>query len=478
MAYQQATQPSTHPQTRLRASAVQTASTSGGKKEKPQESLELQFGRHLAKKPDFAQLNGVLYRWEGSHFQNLSIDECNRFAFNWLSTTCPALATVSKAESCVKTALMMIRPLPQPSHKQILVPFRNAYLLVNDQGTITRVAPDPQYGITGVIDADLPGNGSHYTPGPVPAGSYLDRYLNTSLPDKAVRDYLQEMAGDSLTPSIRFQMAALLKGAGRNGKSIFLRLLQTLHRQSNVTMRLQELRGFALSPLVGATLVTVDEMPNGKFDDQQFKSLISGDNVFIDRKNRDAITYAPKAKWFISTNHELSGVDMSHGFWRRLAIIPFDHRITDAEFIPGLDQKIVASEMIHFVDWCLEGLCRLNRRGQLPPMPASVSKAKQNAKMAANPMLAWIEDRQITKVASPKTIKTDIYSDYAHWCQANSARQEELSSFWKKLRVAFDSLEEKQSRCHRLQRLVNLEIGALQLGATPTDDEPVPFDED
>lgn len=425
-------------------------------------SLELQYSRVIAKDPTYAQKNEVIYKWAGSHFRVVSQEEFEKCALDWLVARFPDQVNPGKITSCANIARWKIRTLPDcnAAGAGIVIPLKNAYLIVDQQGNITRIKPDMSYGMTYVINAELQASGAIYTPSLPPAGSLLAKYFDSSVPDLEVRNYLQEFAGDTLSPVISTQKAALLKGAGKNGKSIFTRLLQALHG-SYASMRLDRLSDFNLAPLIGASLVVADEVPKTGIDEQMLKSLISGESITINRKFEKLVNYRPHAKWFICTNNDQKLSDNSHGFWRRLAIIPFNQIISDEDTIPNLDQKIIDQELIHFVDWCLLGLQRLTQRGKLPPEPASVIASKKSALMASDSVLGWMDENEVKVSDTSVQIKDDVYANYDQWCIRNGLKKLSSPQFWKAIQQHLGEIDAGQaSRQQGRKRLVSLSYGS------------------
>ena len=415
------------------------------KKAADEPAVEFAYGELVRKNSEYAVRGGVLYRWNKSHYQAIQPDDPDgeRACLAWLANTNPAKATPRIAKECFKAARMMARPLPTKAADRVIIPLRNAYLEIKQDGTIVRTAPDPALGITYALNAELQGAGTTYLPMPVAVGSLLENYLASSLPDEEVRAFLQELAGDTLIPTVRFQVATLLKGRGRNGKSIYTRLLAALH-QKTAPMRLDMLKGFQLMPLIGSSLAIVDELPKSGLDEQTFKTLVSGEPITIDIKHRDPIRYCPQAKWIISTNNDQKVSDNSDGFWRRLAIIPFDHQIPESQVIPCLDEQIIKNELALFLDWCLIGLQRLLQRGKLPPLPHAISAAKQEAVEASNSVAAWVADIGPQATATATTPKDNIYRHYAGWCDDQRLHSLSAGQFWKALRAIFPGVGKEQ----------------------------------
>ena len=455
---------------------VQTAATpkQSRKKAADEPAVELAYGTLVRNNAEYAAQNGVLYRWNKSHFQNIGAHDPDgeQACLAWLAKTNPPKATPRIARECFKAALMMARPLPPKPVGRTIIPLQNAYLEIKGDGTIVRMTPDPALGITYALNAELSGAGNTYAPAPVSAGTLLGNYLTSSIPDDDVRNFLQELAGDTLVPTVRFQVATLLKGRGRNGKSIYTRLLAALH-QKTASMRLDMLKGFQLFPLIGASLAIVDELPKSGLDEQTFKTLVSGEPTTIDIKHRDPIRYCPQAKWIISTNNDQKVSDNSDGFWRRLAIIPFDYQIPESQVIPCLDEKIIKDELALFLDWCLIGLQRLLQRGKLPPLPQAIKAAKQDAVEASNSVAAWLNETASRVTAVAATPKDKIYQHYAEWCDSQRLYALSAGQFWKALRAILPAIgEDKQLRIlGKRERCV-----ALTLEEPQPDSGDCPFD--
>lgn len=443
------------------------------KKKNDPRSPELTYAEDLAQNHRFAVKDQVLYQWCGSHFECIDADRSERHALKWLSSQFPERATRQTAKACVAAAMLLVGAIPARDPGTTIVPLKNAYLEVKDDGSIVRHAPDPKFGMTYALNVSLGGTGSSYTPKPLPVTSRLAQYLQTSIPDQAVRDFLQELAGDTLTPIIRFQVATLLKGSGRNGKSVFVKLLSALHDRV-AAMRLNAMSGFQLMPLVGASLVVVDEVPKSGFDEQMLKCLISGEIVSIDRKYLSPINYQSTAKWIISTNNDQRSRDNSNGFWRRLTIVPFDHQVPESQVIHGLESQIIHNELGLFLDWCLEGLQRLMVRGKMPPEPAAVQAAKQDAVEASNSIAAWVNDQEVTLGITCDYKKDMAFEGYCQWCSRNRRQAMSSNAFWKGLKGLICGLDEKQVRVDGAppKRYVNLKFAA----DVQADAETPPFD--
>lgn len=155
-------------------------------------------------------------------------------------------------------------------------------------------------------------------------------WLQTALPDPDVRGALLEFLGYALTRSdLRFQVLAFLVGHGANGKGTFLRVLSHLLPGYLASVDLATLARdrFAGSCLVRAVVNAVGDQP-GRFltDTAAVKQLTGQDPVHGERKFRDAYVMYPKVTNIFALNELPRTDDVTHGWLRRLLILPFPTR--------------------------------------------------------------------------------------------------------------------------------------------------------
>lgn len=438
------------------------------KEKKP--APEMMFTGFLGSQVDsggalFATSGRVLYEWTGIYWRPLDDLESDRMAYDWLCVNAFSSATQKKASSCVATAAVGLPPLPEPPHMhdRVVIPVRNGYLEISDTGQLLDgygriwqrrlLQPDRKLGITYALNCD-------YKPGatcPV-----FDKFIEEILPDPAVRAYLQEYIGYTLLPDTRFQIASFFFGGGRNGKSKLIEIVSALHRRV-VSMSLDELKGFTLQNILGASLVSVDETTKN-IDEQKLKSLISGGLMQIERKYRDPVNVKPTAKWIIAGNQLPAIKDHSLGFWRRMIIIPFTTTIPEERSDPLIAEKIISTELSGVLNWALGGLQRLMERGKMPPTPKIIQEQIESAKRETNSVYAWVYDAEVKK-SDQVTSKSEVYSDYRLWSQKHGHSPVSVEGFWRRMQMLFDGLDiNARTRVDGKQiRVVPLSIGNYTL---------------
>lgn len=415
-----------------------------------------QLGGPWAMKAENTADAGCVFRWGTHCWEYVHGEEGISIAAEWLDRCYPDKASAGKAENLWKfssTRLRHARPMPEQGSRQ-LIPTLSGYLEIQPDGSVQIIPPHPSHGVDYVIDAKLghEAEANHYTPTPPPSTSLFGRYLNASLPDLDIRAVVQELCGQTLLPT-NYGVAGWFVGQGANGKGVLMEVVEAIHRQS-CRLRLDRLSAnFGLESLVGASLVLVDEVANTKFDEELFKTLVTGNGVDIERKyDKPLRSYRSRAKWLISSNNIPHIADRSDGVWRRIVFVPWEQQIPEAHRIPDLDKKIVQSELHIVLDWLLEGVIRIVKRGRMmmdSELPAVIRQQKQTLREESDSVLGWIEEEGIHASPLVVTPKSDIYKAYADWCDNAQRKPLGPEMFWKGMRgkMQFADVWAKKKRC-------------------------------
>ncbi|MEM4854713.1 MAG: DUF5906 domain-containing protein [Sulfolobales archaeon] len=150
---------------------------------------------------------------------------------------------------------------------------------------------------------------------------------------------LLEVIGYTLYPhDYPFHKAVLLVGEGSNGKTTYLRLIETILSKPNVsTVSLSDLdprvNRFATADLYNKLSNISSEPPRRTFDPTLFKMLTGEDLVRMERKFRDPFNTYNYAKMIFSANELPEVTEDTYAFWRRWIVIEFPNRFApDPEF--------------------------------------------------------------------------------------------------------------------------------------------------
>lgn len=392
-------------------------------------------------------------------------------AAKWLDTNHPDKASSDKAKQAWNFAcdrLRHERPAANHDCQLNIIPTLSGYLSLLEDGSIEVLNADPLYGVDYVIEAKLGhvATNSYYQPQPIPAESLFGRYLRDSLPDEGIRNVVQELCAQTLLPN-NYGIAGWFYGQGANGKGVLMEVVEAIHRQA-CRLRLDRLaQRFALEPLIGASLVLVDEVANDKFDEELFKTLVTGNGVDIDRKyDKPLRSYRSRAKWIISSNTVPHIRDKSDGVWRRIVFVPWKVQIDESKRIPDLDKRIIQNELHIVLDWLLMGAVRIVKRGRFlseDEMPEIIRAGKREMRLESDSVRAWVDDEGVHHAPTVWTPNDDIYKSYADWCDGAQRTPLGVEMFWKSIRNRFSGIETKQSRVSAggkptRKRLTNLSL--------------------
>lgn len=397
----------------------------------------------------YAADSRILYEWVGSHWKPLDQEkEVEAIAWRWLATHAPEKATARAASACAMAAILHANNLPghqrAPNiHATIPTASGVVEIIEEDVGDMIkeitfqiRVRPARQEdGLTYVV-------GCGYNPGA--KAPEFERFVAEVLPDAAVREYVREYIGATLLPDTRYQTAQFWLGGGANGKSTLAEIVAALHAEV-AAVELDQLAGFHLLPLLGASLAYVDETPS-RIDEQKLKALISGGLVQVDRKYLPPVSLRPRAKWLICGNRLPAVSDQSMGFWRRLPVVPFTTSIPTEKRDLLLARRIIENELPGVLNWALGGLVSLLVRGRIAPMPQAVAQAVAGGKSETNSVLAWVEADCIETVEGAEAVKEDVYRVYKDWCRDNSMQALASPRFWARLADVLGELKITQPR--------------------------------
>lgn len=413
------------------------------------------YATHAVRHGGVASDSNLLYRWTQTHWEPIDEEEAEREAYAWLVGQDPAWASAENARKAVRAACLFASRLPKLTDK-VVVPTRSGYVHL-ENGQLVLKPADRSLGLTHCLECPY-----------VPTGALptrFDAFLARVLPDADVRGRVQEYIGYTLLGDARFQRAQFWLGEGANGKGVLANIVQALHGRI-AAIALDQLAGFHLSVLVGASLVYVDEVPRKPIDEQRLKSMIAGERIPVDRKYREPLSIHVRGKWLVLGNHLPAITDHSSGFWRRWDIVPFKVTIPERERDPLLAQDIIREELAGVLRWALDGLMRLLRRGAFDPvLPAAMASMLQDAKADTNSVVAWIDDRGVEFQLVCDTPKGAVFEDYRRWCASNAMREVSMVQFWKRLREHQPQLEESRVRIDGQQRrMCNVALPPASIG--------------
>ena len=290
-----------------------------------------------------------------------------------------------------------------------------------------------------------------------------DQFLQEIFAGRAeLIDWVQRFVGYSMTGRVIEQILAVLHGSGANGKSTFLRVLSAVlgNYAWNMPFTTIELRQRAsipndLAALQGRRFVTASETNDGvRLNESRIKTLTGSDTVTARRLYGEHFEFQPTAKFWLAVNHKPTVHDDSHGFWRRLRLIPFTQTFDGAACDGELEGTLLA-EAPGILNWAIAGCLAWQAHG-LDPAPEIVLAATNEYQADSDPLRDFLEE--CCEVDSDVEVSASaIYEAYVRWCDRQKLSRDDRMSrkqFGSRLSERFERRHAMKGRIYRGLRIV------------------------
>jgi putative DNA primase/helicase len=191
---------------------------------------------------------------------------------------------------------------------------------------------------------------------PAAACPRYDQFLLDVQPEAAVRRFLHQWGGLSLSGDVSPQKLVVFWGGGKNGKSTLLETWAAIAGDYSKSCLIETFldsgrarRGGEATPdlaaLSGVRFLRTSEPERGaKLAEALIKLVTGGDAMQVRHLNRDFFELRPQFKLTISGNHRphIRGAD--EGIWRRVILVPWtvivDETKRDLDLLPNLPSFI------------------------------------------------------------------------------------------------------------------------------------------
>lgn len=265
--------------------------------------------------------------------------------------------------------------------------------------------------------------------------------------DKELINVIQEIMGYCLTAETRAEKAFFFYGSGSNGKSLLAKIITELVGKENVSA--ESLNGmsrqFGLQSIIDkiVNISSENELKDAKgINTENLKAIISGDNLTINIKYQAPIDYVPICKLIFLVNSLPDTTDITHGYFRKIMIIPFNKKFEGDEKDVHLFEKIRKDEMPGILNWAIEGLKRLKSNDYKFTESSAINKLLKRYQEEQNPVIRFVEDMFVVDEES-KISRKDIISKYYTWISQQGIDDRNSKSnqkFWKMFQAALDKL--------------------------------------
>lgn len=236
--------------------------------------------------------------------------------------------------------------------------------------------------------------------------------------------FIQRAVGYSLSGYTSEQVLFVLYGNGRNGKSVFLDILNEVFGNYSTNIQPQAIMASKnnsdaspeIAKLDGARLVTTTEPNEGeRFDEGLLKQLTGGDRVSARKLYENEFEFTPQFKLWMATNHKPYVRGRDEGIWRRFIIIPFDKQIPLHEVDRDLTKKL-KRELPAIMRWCVDGFLEWQRIGLSEPK--IIKEQRDEYRVEMDSIAMFIEE--CCDVNPLQKIKaSELFNAYDQWAKEN-----------------------------------------------------------
>lgn len=191
------------------------------------------------------------------------------------------------------------------------------------------------------------------------------QYLSEWLPDEGVRKTVQEFLGYCLLPDTTYRKALYLYGKGRNGKSIFLEMLQDFFQGMSSSLSYDGLfQRFGTAQLQNKIINIYDDTTiSFAKDTGTAKNIIAGGKLTAERKGKDAFEFINVARLIYSAQEMPRTADTSLAWFDRWFFVKFPNTFPTSGKNKLMMQATMQDEYAGIFNWMIEGLTRLHQQG-------------------------------------------------------------------------------------------------------------------
>ena len=380
--------------------------------------------------------------WNGRHWEEHSEAHIR----NRVLTLLGEEGNSNRAADCQR----MIRDLSllpngrQFNDRDTMLPLSNGMF---STGTFTIAPHDPEHlntytlGIHLDIDADQ-----------LPTCPRFTQFMAELIPDLPTRREVLKYGGLCLTRDVRYEKALILIGPGGDGKSTFIKLLEHIvgeHNVSNLTIGALHDQ-FQRVTLKDKLLNVATETEAGLLQSNMFKAVVSADRITAAFKFKDAFSFRPVAKHIYAANREPTVQDTTEGYFRRLIYVYVKKSFSTPDLdllrtLKGETDAIFLTLLRHYQLLQQEGFI------ETPYMKECLETYKEHL----NPVIRFA-NLHLERTTTVNTETVTVYEKYRQFCARHGHNKpkceaefgKELKSHWKDLVKKRDSARSDSRRTY------------------------------
>lgn len=266
----------------------------------------------------------------------------------------------------------------------------------------------------------------------------INQFLNDVVSPEDAQTLI-EFVGYCLIPDTRMQKALMIYGSGKNGKSVFLELVNYLiggNNISGVTLHKISSDKFASARLYGKLLNISPDISAKKLpDNSMFKMLVGGDKIPGEEKYKESFEFENTARLMFSANglpEPAGDSDDNYAYYRRWLLIPFTNNFTGKEDKKIIQKLTTEEEKSGFLNLILEGLQTILKNGKFTH--EKTTEEIEAIYQANLDSINMFFEKCVYHGGSGEIEKHQMHDAYVEWCKENSVIPMSYIGFCRKLK--------------------------------------------
>lgn len=392
-----------------------------------------------ARKIAYDPRSGQIFQWNGKFWEEIHETVIRHLILSMLGQEGKSQMV---SDVCrIVTDLSIIRGGRAFNDRNNTLPLRNGMFdLVAGQ----IVNHDPDHLNTYCLDIDL-----RIDPDNLPDCPHFKKFLIEFVPDDATRREVLKFAAYCLTRETRHEKALFLIGPGGDGKSTFIRVLESILGEVNVSnISLGALEDQFQRVMLKDKLLNVStEIEGGLLQSGIFKAVVSGDRITASYKHRDGFSFTPVAKHVFAANKFPPIQDTSRGLLRRMMVVETARKFKEADL--QLKDKLLGELDAIFL-MLIRHLQILQEEGFKDEEIPFMVKCRANFAESNNPVIGFAQIHLETNPTDHAETLA-VYHCYVKYCAARGYKPKSEQHFGKELKSVVPAIERKRASTGKRQ---------------------------
>jgi putative DNA primase/helicase len=273
---------------------------------------------------------------------------------------------------------------------------------------------------------------------PTATAPLWEAFLEKVHPDPEIRRYLQRVVGYSITGRTDEQVFFLHHGVTKNGKSVFLRIMEAVLGElsqvippKTLLVKREDQHPTDIDRMEGKRFLQLSETPQGAQLDETLVKRLTGEETITARgMGRDFREFRITGKVHVVTNH-LPHINHDEATMRRIRVVKWGVTIPEHERDKNLAGRIIATELPGVLAWAIRGAMEWREYGLAEPFGV---QAETETFIAREDVFArWMDERAIRVDGGAFTATDVLYTSYKSWCEFGSLRPMSRIAFGREL---------------------------------------------